>query len=58
MREIGKDSGIVVMSLEVHNSLMEINHEQKSRKNEKPLDAAIAKLNTEDSRFSQELIEE
>ena len=58
MREIGKDSGIVVMSLKEHNSLVEINHELKSRKNETPLDATIAKLSTEDSSFSQELIEE
>lgn len=40
----GKDSGIVVMSLEEYNSLMATNHELKSRKNEQRLDAAIDKL--------------
>lgn len=54
----GKDSGIVVMSLEEYNSLMATNHELKSRKNEERLDAAIAKLNTTGARFSKDLIEE
>ncbi|WP_299016902.1 type II toxin-antitoxin system prevent-host-death family antitoxin [uncultured Polaribacter sp.] len=40
----GKDSGIVVMSLEEYNSLMATNHELSSRKNELRLDAAIEKL--------------
>lgn len=40
----GKDSGIVVMSLEEYNSLMATNHELKSRRNELRLDAAIEKL--------------
>lgn len=40
----GKDSGIVVMSLQEYNSLMATNHELSSRKNEIRLDSAIEKL--------------
>ncbi len=40
----GKDSGIVIMSLEEYNSLMATHHELSSRKNEMRLDAAIEKL--------------
>lgn len=40
----GKDSGIVVMSLEQYNSLMATNHELSSRINESRLDSAIEKL--------------
>ena len=40
----GKDSGIVVMSLQEYNSLMATNHELSSRKNELRLDSAIGKL--------------
>ncbi len=40
----GKDSGIVVMSLQEYNSLMATNHELSSRKNELRLDTAIEKL--------------
>ncbi len=53
----GKDSGIVIMSLEEYNSLMATNHELSSRKNEKRLDAAIEKLKQGDS-FSKDLIDE
>lgn len=53
----GKDSGIVVMSLEEYNSLMATNHELSSRINEKRLDAAIKKLKTNAS-FEKTLIEE
>ena len=53
----GKDSGIVVMSLEEYNSLMATNHELSSRKNEERLDAAIEKLKTQKT-FTKELIEE
>lgn len=52
----GKDSGIVVMSLEEYNSLIATNHELSSRANEKRLDAAIAKLKKGKS-FSKNLIE-
>ncbi|MBF2799025.1 type II toxin-antitoxin system Phd/YefM family antitoxin [Riemerella anatipestifer] len=40
----GKDSGIVVMSLDEYNSLMATNHELSSKKNEMRLDTAIEKL--------------
>jgi len=53
----GKDSGIVVMSLEEYNSLMATNHEMSSRANEKRLDSAIEKLKSETS-FEKQLIEE
>ncbi len=53
----GKDSGIVVMSLEEYNSLVATNHELSSRKNEMRLDSAIEKLKSGKS-FSKGLIEE
>lgn len=53
----GKDSGIVVMSLEEYNSLMATNYEMSSRANEKRLDAAIEKFKTGNA-FSKDLIEE
>lgn len=53
----GKDSGIVVMSLEEYNSLMATNYELSSRKNEIRLDSAIEKLKDNKS-FSKDLIEE
>lgn len=53
----GKDTGIVVMSLDEYNALMATNHELSSRINEKRLDAAIEKLRKGDS-FSKELIED
>ena len=53
----GKDSGIVVMSLQEYNSLMATNHELSSRKNEKRLDSAIEKLKS-GTTFSKDLIED
>lgn len=53
----GKDTGIVIMSLDEYNSLMATNHELSSRKNEKRLDTAIDKLKQGDS-FTKDLIEE
>ncbi|MFD2697792.1 type II toxin-antitoxin system Phd/YefM family antitoxin [Mesonia sediminis] len=53
----GKDSGIVVMSLEEYNSLMATNHELSSRKNELRLDSAIDKLKNGKS-FTRDLIED
>ncbi|MCZ4317555.1 type II toxin-antitoxin system prevent-host-death family antitoxin [Aequorivita viscosa] len=52
----GKDSGIVVMSLEEYNSLMATNHELSSRKNELRLDSAIKKLKN-GATFEKDLIE-
>lgn len=53
----GKDSGIVVMSLEEYNSLMATNHELSSRANEERLDAAIVKLKSK-SGFEKTLTED
>ncbi len=53
----GKDSGIVVISLEEYNSLIATNYELSSRANEKRLDSAIDKFRKGDS-FSKDLIEE
>ena len=53
----GKDSGIVVMSLQEYNSLMATNHELSSRANEMRLDSAIEKLSSRQS-FEKTLIED
>jgi len=53
----GKDSGIVVMSLDEYNSLMATNYELSSRKNEMRLDSAIEKLKNGKS-FSKDLMED
>lgn len=53
----GKDSGIVVMSLDEYNSLMATNYELSSRMNEKRLDSAIEKLRAGKT-FSKDLLEE
>ena len=53
----GKDSGIVVMSLDEYNSLMATNHELSSRTNEMRLDSAIEKLKNGKS-FEKPLIDE
>lgn len=53
----GKDSGIVIMSLEEYNALMATNHELSSKANEIRLDSAIDKLKSRDS-FEKNLIED
>ena len=53
----GKDSGVVIMSLEEYNSLSATQHELSSKINEKRLDSAIEKLKNRSS-FQKELIEE
>lgn len=45
----GKDSGVVVMSLDEYNSLSATQHELSSKTNEMRLDSAIAKLKTGNS---------
>ena len=40
----GKDTGVVVMSLQEYNSLQSTQHELSSAKNEQRLDSAIAKF--------------
>ena len=53
----GKDSGVVVISLEEYNSLQATQHELSSRKNQERLDAAITKFNNSQS-FEKKMIEE
>lgn len=53
----GKDSGIVVMSLDEYNSLMATNYELSNKANENRLDSAIEKLKKGNS-FSKDLIDE
>ena len=53
----GKDSGIVVISLEEYNSLIATNYELSNRTNERRLDSAIDKFKSGKS-FSNDLIEE
>lgn len=52
----GKDSGVVIMSLEEYNALHATHHELSSKINEKRLDSAIEKLKGGDS-FEKGLIE-
>ena len=52
----GKDSGVVVISLDEYNSLTATQHELSSRANEQRLDAAIEKL-SKGSSFQKDLIE-
>ena len=52
----GKDSGVVIMSLEEYNSLIATQHEMSSINNEKRLDSAISKLQKGLS-FQKDLIE-
>lgn len=51
----GKDSGVVVMSLDEYNSLCTTQHELSSKINEKRLDSAIEKLKSGSS-FQKDLI--
>lgn len=53
----GKDSGVVIISLDEYNSLSATSHELSSRANEERLDSAIEKLNAGSS-FQKELIEQ
>jgi antitoxin YefM len=53
----GKDTGVVIISLEEYNSLNATQHELSSKKNESRLDSAIEKLKRGQS-FEQKLIEE
>jgi antitoxin YefM len=52
----GKDSGVVIMSLNEYNSLRATQHELSSRKNEQRLDAAIEKYRNGNS-VQKDLIE-
>lgn len=53
----GKDSGVVVMSLNEYNSLTATQHELSSKTNEKRLDDAIEKYRN-GAGFPKELVEE
>lgn len=52
----GKDTGIVVMSLDEYNALMATQHELSSRLNELRLDSAIEKMR-KGQKFNKELLE-
>jgi antitoxin YefM len=52
----GKDSGVVVISLEEYNSLCATQYEMSTKTNEQRLDSAIAKLKGGSS-FTKELSE-
>jgi antitoxin YefM len=52
----GKNSGVVVISLEEYNALNTTHHELSSKKNKERLDSAIQKFKEKDS-FSKELID-
>jgi antitoxin YefM len=53
----GKDTGVVIISLEEYNSLCTTQHELSSRTNEERLDSAIEKL-TQGLSFQKGLLEE
>jgi len=52
----GKDSNVVIISLDEYNSLNATQHELSSKSNEQRLDSAIEKLKS-GAMFSKELIE-
>lgn len=52
----GKDTGVVIMSLDEYNSLRATHHELSSRKNEERLDSAIEKFK-KGSSFQKDLVE-
>ena len=52
----GKDSGVVIMSLDEYNSLSATHHELSSKANEERLDSAISKFKTGDS-FEKDLLD-
>lgn len=52
----GKDSGVVVMSLDEYNSLRATQHELSSKINEKRLDSAIEKFKNGSS-FEKKLVD-
>jgi len=52
----GKNSGVVVISLEEYNSLITTQHEMSSEKNKARLDSAIEKFKKGDS-FNKNILE-
>ena len=53
----GKDTGVVIMSLDEYNSLSATHHELSSFKNEQRLDSSIQKLNRSES-FRKDLLDQ
>lgn len=53
----GKDTGVVIMSLDEYNDLNATFHELRSKTNEKRLDSAVNKLKTGAS-FEKDLIKQ
>jgi antitoxin YefM len=53
----GKDSGVVIISLEEYNALQSTQHELSSKKNEQRLDATIEKFKS-GKKLTKNLIEE
>ncbi len=53
----GKDSGVVIMSLEEYNSLLNTQHELSSRKNQQRLDESIQELKA-GKKFEKKLVVE
>lgn len=53
----GKDSGVVIISLDEYNSLNATQHELSSKINESRLDSAIEKLRKDQS-FEKNMLEE
>jgi antitoxin YefM len=51
----GKDTGVVIMSIDEYNSLSATQHELSSKTNEKRLDSAIEKLKSKKT-FQKELL--
>ncbi|MEM6526556.1 MAG: type II toxin-antitoxin system Phd/YefM family antitoxin [Bacteroidota bacterium] len=52
----GKDSGVVIMSLDEYNSLSATHHELSSKANEERLDSAISKFK-DNSSFEKDLLD-
>lgn len=52
----GKDSGVVIMSLDEYNSLSATHHELSSKTNEQRLDSAITRFKKSDS-FQKDLLD-
>ncbi len=52
----GKDTGVVIISIDEYNSLTATQHELSSKANEKRLDSAIEKLKSNDS-FQKDIFE-
>ena len=53
----GKDTGVVIMSIDEYNSLVATQHELSSKTNEKRLDSAIEKLKSKKA-FQKDLLEQ